>query len=116
MPDKLLVEVVPLCDCPCLSRDDDLTPDGERCQSAACNGHGHPVCGECRCCGDYRGPNCQCLRRAGGGGGGEDGVRGSFFWYPTLYLCGVLLHFTAAKAAAAALLPLLLKMELSLSS
>ncbi len=111
MPDKLLVEVVPLCDCPCLSRDDDLTPDGERCQSAACNGHGHPVCGECRCCGDYRGPNCQCLRR---GGGGEDGVR-LLFLHPDI-LHGVLLHFTVAKAAAAALLPLLLKMELSLSS
>ena len=112
MPDKLLVEVVPLCDCPCLSRDDDLTPDGERCQSAACNGHGHPVCGECRCCGDYRGPNCQCLRR--GGGGGEDGVRYSFC-IPKLYLRGVLLPFTATKAAAA-LLPLLQKMEMSQSS
>ena len=64
MVDRLLVEVEPVCECPCRRTDDDLTPEEERCQSERCNGHGHLVCGECKCCGDYYGPGCECLRSA----------------------------------------------------
>ncbi len=62
MVDRLLVEVVPVCECPCKTRDDDLTPEHERCQAEECNRHGHLVCGECRCCGDYYGPGCECAK------------------------------------------------------
>ncbi len=66
MPDELLVEVDPVCECPCARRDDELTPEGERCLAEECNGHGHPVCGRCRCCGDYYGPGCKCALVSGG--------------------------------------------------
>ena len=40
-----------------------------RCVSEQCNGHGHPVCGECSCCGDvFFGPTCNCTLNAAEGG------------------------------------------------
>ena len=75
----MIVEVEPICDCPCENEFDDFdlednssiltisTTQTPKCKDAdqLCNNNGKMVCGECRCCGDLFGPNCTCTPRNG---------------------------------------------------
>jgi len=62
LKDELVIDVEPICECPCKTKDDNRVPEEERCQMGFCSGHGHLICGECSCCGSHFGPKCQCGR------------------------------------------------------
>ena len=62
--ENLIIEVEPICSCPCTSEVTEEFEDEEdgECvsDSEECNFHGQDVCGDCKCCGSYYGSHCQC--------------------------------------------------------